>query len=1070
MRQKLLLLLCFGMFLFAGKAFSQDISVSGTVKNAKGEAIAAASILVKGTKQGAITNSQGEFSLKVKNGDYLVISAISYETQTVKVNSSEMDVILKEQDAALTEVVVTALGRSLNKAKIGYSTIAFTADQISKNAPVGLLDNLAGKVPGAQISNIGGPGSSTKVILRGYGAIAGGSNAPLLVIDGVPLANNSPAGSDNTDFGNGINDINPDDVESENFLLGTAATAIYGSLAKNGAIIITTKQGKAGNLKIAYNGGINFSKVGKLPKMQDQFGNGWGFEFIPGENGSWGPKLDGVVRPWGSVVDNSQLIKPFSFINNNIRDFYTTGVEGNNNVSLSGGNEHNRFYFSYGNVSSNGVIPTQSDLLQRNTFSIKTNTNYGKFSFNSFFNYINRKQNAPNTGQASANGGGVFESLLQIPVDLPIKDFQLYKNKFFNVDNYFTPYAENPYYGLNENGDQQRSDRLLGNLEAKYEFTPSFSALYRLGGDFENTRTQSWNQPNAPASGSWNGPNPTNTEGATRKVDPGSYEKYNQFYGTINMDFIVEYKHDLSNTLNLDIIGGGNYYQNSYEATDALVTNLVIPGFFNLSNSNQPPTATGSTTRSRSVGLYSQATLAFKNQLYLTGNVRNDWFSTLPIEKNSVFYPGANLSWVASNTFDLSNSSISYLKLRAAYGVTGSAPSAYQTYNVLNATNIGLGFGSLTSPFNGVSSFLVSNNIPNSQLKPIITKELEGGFEIKALHDRIGLDATFYHRITQNQIFQVPVAPSTGYTTLVQNLGHVRNQGIEIAFNATPIKSNNFEWNINYSFAKNWNKVLDLTGGSPNPILNTAYDAELRAVVGKSVAEIYAPTPQLSPSGQIVVSPTTGFPLVNTTPNTADNNITKRDYGSALYKYTMGFYNSWRYKDVSFDFALDYRFGGVMYSGTSDLLNFVGNAYNTTYNERKPFIVPNSVVANTDGSGKTTYSENTIAIPSEDMYDYYYPTKNPALAYDSRIISKSFLKLRSVNLSYSLPSTWANGIRVNKILVGIYAKNLLLWTPASNAFVDPEATNYGTDLNGELGEFRTAPLEKEFGFVLKVLF
>lgn len=454
----------------------------------------------------------------------------------------------------------------------------------------------------------------------------------------------------------------------------------------------------------------------------------------------------------------------------------------------------------------------------------------------------------------------------------------------------------------------------------------------------------------------------------------------------------------------------------------------------------------------------------------MTGNIRNDWSSTLPIDNNSIFYPGASLSWVATNSFDLSSGPISYLKLRAAYGETGSDPSAYQTYNVINPINLSLGFGRLTSPFNGVSAFGVSNTIYNEKLEPILTKEYEAGLEIQFFKDRIGLDATFYHKITDGQIFTVPVAPSTGYTGLIENLGRVRNQGIELAFHASPVRSTNFQWLINYTFAKNWNKVLDLNGGSPNPLLNSVYDAELRAVVGKTVAEIYAPTPQLSPDGKIVVSPTTGFPLVNSTANKEDNNMTKKNYGSALYDYTMGFSNSLKYKNLSLDFALDYRYGGVMYSGTADLLNFVGNAYNTTYNDRKPFVIPNSVVASTDANGKTIYSENTTPISSEGMYDYYYPTKNPALAYDSRIISRSFLKLRSVNLSYGLPTDLVNRIKLNNVSVGVYAKNLLLWTPSSNFMVDPESTNLGTDLTGELGEFRAAPLEKEFGFVLKIIF
>lgn len=1057
------------------QATAQEHRVTGKVTGQDGSPLPGITIQVKGTSSGTATDADGQYELTAPDNATLTFRGIGFTEQNVNVGSrSEVNITMQSSTQQLNELVVTALGRGESKEKIGYATQTFTSSQINQNAPANMLSNLAGKIAGADISQQGGPGSSTKVVLRGYGVIAGGNNQPLYVIDGAPLADNRPGANDNgtsgVDFGNGMAMVNPSDIKSITVLKGTAATALYGSAAKNGAIMITTKRGQEGAIKVSYVGSVELSQVGRLPKLQDEFGTGWGFQYIPDENGSWGPRLDGKMRPWGSIVDNSQLVKPFSAIKDNMRSFYTTGVAVTNSLAVSGGGTHNQFYFSYDNVSNNGVIPTRSDYLQRNNFSLRTNSNYGKFSINTSFNYINRMMRAPNTGQNTPSGGGVFESLLQIPVDIPIDNFQLYNNKFFNINNYFTPYAENPYFGLNENGDKQNSDRFFGNLDLKYQFTNEFSAQLRLGGDFEDARTFSWNQVASAQPGYWNGvTNPTNPEGSSKTPDLGSVEKLQQYYGTINSDFILEYNKTFNSDYSLDVIGGANFYQNAYDETDAMITNLVIPGFYNLSNSIQPPTATESRQLRRRMGLYGQAVLGYKNQVFITGNVRNDWSSTLPINSNAIFYPGANISWVASNTFNMSDA-ISHLKLRAAYGKTGSDPNPYQTYPVLNAANISLGFGSMTSPFNGVPAFGVSNTINNSKLKPIMTTELETGIDAGFLNERITLDLSLYNKITDGQIFPVSIDPSTGYTLLVENLGKVRNQGIEITLNVIPVQTNNFEWSFDYTFAKNDNKVLNLNGGLPNPLLNSAYSAELRAVVGKTVAEIYAPTPQLSPNGQIVVSPVTGFPLVNATPNTKDYNSTNRDYGTALYDYTMGFSNTLRYKDLSLNFSLDFRYGGVMYSETADLLNFVGNAYNTTYNDRKPFIVPNSVVATTDASGKTVYAENTVPIPAEDYYDYFYPTKNPALAYNARIFNRSFLKLRNVSLSYSLPQQLTKRIRLNNISVSIYAKNILLWTPASNYTVDPEATNFGNDLTGELGEFAAAPLEQQYGLTLGVTF
>ncbi|RFM25984.1 SusC/RagA family TonB-linked outer membrane protein [Deminuibacter soli] len=1052
-------------------ATGQTGTVTGKVQDKTGKPVEGASVQVKGTSKGTTTTESGTFFINAKVGDVLLITGVNYHAQQVRISnlSSSIDVSLDSVANVMQEVVVTALGQSRSKAKLGYTATTVTSDVLNRDAPVNLLDGVQGRIAGANISNVGGPGTSTKVVLRGYSVIGGGSsNQPLYVIDGVPLSDASPSaqtnGTSNTDFGNGMTNINPNDIESITVLKGTAAASLYGSTAKNGAIMITTKRGKAGKLRVDYSGGYNLSKVGKLPEMQNEFGQGWGGQFILSENGSWGPRLDGKMRPWGATVDNSQLIKPFSFVKNNIRDFYNTGTELTNSIALSGGTDINRFYFSYGNVFSDGVLPTKADYLERHTFALRTNSNYGKFSINTSFNYINRKQNAPFTGQGGSDGQSTFEALLQIPVDIPIKDFSAYNNKFFNVDNYFTPYAENPYYPLNENGNVQKLDRFFGSLDMNYKFTDYLSLQYRLGGDFTNARTLGFKQPNKPSPDSWNDGN--NVESATRKEDFGSVSQASDYYGIINMDLILKYNQDLNKDLNLEVIGGANYYQSNQRNEFAQVTNLVIPGFFNLSNSKLPPVVSDFNSLRRRVGLYAQATLGYKNQLFLSGNVRNDWSSTLPINKNSIFYPGGNLAWVASQTFDMTHSPVSFLKFRVGYGKTGSDAEPYQVYPVLTAGTptaplVGLPFGSITSPFNGVSAFRIANTIGNPALKPVITKELEAGLEARLFKNRIGIDATYYNKRTDGQILVVPIAPGSGYTGLVQNLGLITNKGVELALDVKPVVSKNFNWSMTYTYTKNWNKVNNLNGGPSNVILNTAYDAEIRAVPGQPVAEMYALVPATTPDGKIIVD-SKGLP-------TAAQQ--KGDFGSTQYNYMMGLVNTFSYKNWTLNASLDFRFGGVMYSGTSDLLLFVGNGRLTTFNDRNAFVVPNSVqVTGTDASGKDVYATNSTAITSDNFYSYFYPTTNPGSSYYQRIISKSFLKLRDVTLSYKLPQHWASKIASSGLSVGAYARNLLLWTPKSNLYLDPEAGNLGNDLTSELGEFRAAPVSIQVGLLLRASF
>jgi len=1046
---------------------AQTKELSGKVTSADdGGSLPGVSVSVKGTTLGTITDMDGVFRLKVpQDARTLVFSFVGMASQEVAIGTqTTFNVKLVSENISVDEVVVTALGQTMNKAKVGYSTSTFTSESINKDGAVSMLSGISGKIAGANISEVGGPGTSTKVVLRGYGIIGGGNNQPLYVIDGIPLNDERLDGNfassigGTSDFGNGMTNVNPNDIESISVLKGTAASSLYGSSAKNGVIMITTKRGKSGNIKIDYNGSFNISEVGKLPDLQDQYGQGWSGKFILSENGSWGPKLDGTIRPWGSIVDNSQLIKPFTAIKDNIRNFYTTGTEANNSLNISGGNEITKFIFSYSNVTSDGVIPSKADYLQRNTFALRTNSDYENFSISSSFNYINRKQSSPLTGQGQSDAATVFESLLQIPVDVPIADLRAYKNKFFNVDNYFTPFAENPFYALYENGREQSQDRILGNVDLKYKFSSDFSAQFRLGGDFNNQRTFGWAQPNTPSPGSWN--DGTNVEGARRAKDVGSVLQSSDYFGTINGDFILNYKKDLSSDLNIEATAGMNYFQSKQKSEIAYITNLTIPGYFNLSNSSAPPTASDFNSLRRRVGAYGTATLGYKNQLYFTGNLRNDWSSTLPIANNSILYYGLSGSWVISEAFDLSNTPFSYLKIRSAYGQTGSDPDPYLINATLRAGDVSLGYGSLTTPFNGTTAFGVSNSIGNTTLQPILTKEFEVGTEMKLFKDRIGIDLTLYKKITTGQIFNVPIAASTGFSGMVQNIGQVSNKGIEITFDAKPIMTKDFTWAFTYTYTKNLNNVDKLSSSLPVVMLNRYYEAEIRATVGKPVGELYALVPLLSPDGKIVVN-AAGMPQAAQE---------KGDYGSTQYKYMMNMTNTFTYKNLQLDFQLAFRYGGIMYSGTADLLLFTGNSKATLYNDRRPFIVPNSVVANTDAAGVTTYTENKTVIGEANFGDYFYPTSNPGTSYSQRIFDRSFLKMRDINLTYKLPLSWISKIKASQMSIGVYARNLLLWTPAANMYVDPEGTNLGNDLDGELGEFRSAPTSKNFGAMLRITF
>jgi TonB-linked SusC/RagA family outer membrane protein len=1072
MRNLLFMLLVFVSF----SAIAQNEVASGKITNPAGEPVSFATVTVKGTKITVVAEADGSFKIKASPGQTLVVSAASYSTRQMQLGHlSGNEVVLQPGQASLNEVVVVALGQTKSKAKVGYATSTFNSDVINKVSPVSMLDGLEGKVAGADISTVGGtPGSSVKVVLRGFGVIGGGNNQPLYVIDGIPLSDASisvgGAGGNGpalTDYGNGMTDVNPNDIESITVLKGTSASSLYGSVAKNGAIIITTKKGKSGKVKVELASSYNFSQVGKLPDYQKEFGQGWGGVSDIGQNGSWGPALNGKMTPWGATVDNSQLVKPFSFINNNLRDFYDVGTEANNTLSVSGGNEKTNFYFSYGNVTSNGILPGDFDKLQRNNFALRVNSTYNNFSIGVSLNYINRHLTTPAKFSLGGLGNDLFNNILQIPTDIPIKDLSLYTNKFFNVDNYFTPFAENPYYDLTQNGSESNSDRVFGKVDMSYKFDPFLTAEFRIGGDFTTARTSIWNAVNIPTAGSWNSGN--NVDGSARAPDFGSYQEQTDRNSLIDADFLLKYTRDLNSSFNLDVLAGVNYYQSQISNLTAAIQGLTIPFFYNLGNSNSPPTSSNTSFEKRLVGVYATATLGYKDQVFLTVNARNDWSSTLPINNNAFFYPGANLSWLASQTFDMKNSSVSLLKFRVAYGETGADALPYLIYPTITQGNIpattGMPYGTITFPIAGINGFTISPSIGNLDLKPIITKELELGMEAKFIDNRIGVDLALYNKETDGQIFNVPISPSSGYSGLIENVGVVDNRGIELALNGTPVRTKDFNWSINFTFTKNESKVVSLSNGlNKIQIGNDGLTGgmEFDLFPGKPVGVYYSPAAVYTADKKIVVDANTGFPVV--APD-------KTDIGTSERNYSMGLVNTFTYKNWSFGFSLDFREGGKFYSSTADLMMFTGNAAITTYNDRKPFIIPNSVNQVPGTDAKPEYTENKTFIAQGVFDSYFYTNNNKPLAYPMRLIDKSFLKLRDVTLSYTLPAKWATPIHASSLVVSAYGRNFILWLPKGNAYIDPEVSNLGNDLQSEFGEYSpTGPTTVQYGLSLKASF
>lgn len=1026
--------------------FAQDIAVTGVVQDQSGLPVPGANVLVKGTTNGTQTDFDGKFKISAARGQVLVFSFLGMKTVEMAA-STNMTVKMADDSVVLEGVVVTAGGIKREKASIGAASTTIKSEELVKSSQSTLADAIKGKVAGVTISSAStDPGASSGVIVRGFSSLSG-SNQPLYVIDGIPLndqSNFDDALSGGYDFGRGSGDINPDDIESLTILKGASATALYGSRAAAGVIMITTKKGKTGKIAVDFTTATTFTEILRTPKYQSTFGQGWDGGHYLLENGSWGPKFDNQPRVWGNVVNNSQLLKPYSFQENQLENFFTTGTSRVNNLSVSGGTGDSTVRLSYSNTQQDGIYPTDADSFEKNTIGLSGTTKVGKISIGGNFNYVNTSGSAVATGQ----GLTVMNNLMQIPTDIPITEFRDYNNQFHNVSNFYTPYGiTNPYFTLNEDGTDYNKERFFGSVDFTAELNKWSSITYRFGIDTSTDLVKAWTAKVDAAPGS------PNDLSSTEQV--GSYTERSLTLKQLNHEVLYNLDFDLGNKFKLASTFGWNMNSRTTSSLTGTVAGQDIPGFYSFDNSSQSPDVISRVTNRKLYGLYNSSTLSYDDQIYLTANARNDWYSTLPLDNQSVLYGGVNASWVFTNTFPAIKNVVSYGKLRAGYGETGVDTDPYLVQPVFvpgSADN--QGFRTLDYPIGGVNGYEVGNRAANLDLKPERRKEIEFGIEASFFKNRITIDATYYDAKVVDQILALPLAPSTGYTSQQANIGTVRNKGFEGLISVAWFKkpSNGFNWTTSVNYAKNEGILEELDPRLQQVNLGGLSTTSLVVKEGQPIALLQGSVPLRDPNGNIVVD-------VNGVPVASPN---KEIYGDTQYDYTMGIGNAFSYKGVTLDFTFDIRQGGLMFSRTADITRFTGNSITTTINDREPWIVPGSVIDNGDG----TFSPNTTPIDKEHQDDYY---RADALGRES-VISKSFVKLREVVISYDLPSKILEGTYIKGFTFSLIGRNLFLWTPESNQYIDPETSTFGTDLAGQFGEFSANPSTRSIGFSLKATF
>lgn len=1062
------ILLMMTAILSAGLAYAQNLQVTGIATSAEdGSPMPAVAVAVQSTGRGTTTDLDGAYSISVPADGTLVFSFLGYDDAIVPVNGrTVINVSLQPGSIMIDDVVITALGISKAEKAIGYAATTIKADDIIAARTTNAANALAGKVAGVQIqSTSSDPGASSNIIIRGFNSISG-SNQPLYVVDGVPLQNTvTYSGEKSTALG-GISNIPSEDIESMTILKGAAATALYGSRAANGVVVITTKNGKKGqgrNYMIAYSGGLQVRQVSVFPELQNDFGQGWNGTQTFIENGSWGPALDGSTQVYGPIWNNQQRIHDYSAVPTNVKDFFDLGISNNHNVSLSGVSDDSKmtYYLSYSYNKDNGIMPYDYDVYKRNTIAYRSTYQAAKWlKLSSSMNFARAKSDVVSTFQ----GASVIDGLYELPRDMSIYDMRDLSVAFNTPEAYLTPYGiTNPYWAIANNYNHNDSKQVFGKMQIDVNPIKDLTLTYRMGFDY----TDYDSKVGYPEIALDDALIQEDYGYAPSEMNQSGYvaATYGRTYET-NHDFLANYSKKAGD-LDLGVILGVNINERASTGIAGQTDKLTFEtGFWDLSNGATKTTLEETQAKRRLVGAFADITLGWNDMLFLELTARNDWSSTLPIGANHYFYPGATLSWVFSSLLD-NEDVLSNGKFRLAYGKTGNDAPAYRTSaSYVQAFANGYYYNSMNQfPMNGTNAFIKGATMGSTSLSPEMTTEFEAGLNLDFYKGLVGLDFTFYNRTTDDLIFSLPVDPATGYQRMYTNFGSINNKGFEMVLNLTPVKTSDFRWDLGFNFSKNWNKVLSLPEGldEGKSIINSFSAGDdavyVYAEEGKPLGQFYTYLPTYTDDGKIIVG-TDGLPI-----------LTKevKDTGKSMQNdWTGGITTSLSYKGITLSGVLDIRYGGYMFSRTKNLMQFTGNGAVTTYNDRKPFIIPNSVVK----EGNEYVPNETPIYLANSSYQNYFDKKGAGLGGEFYLIDRSFAKIRSISLSYEFPKSTIKPLSLSGLTMTAFCNNPYVWTAKTNRYIDPETTSYADDgdLGAQFGELYSNPACRTFGFNINITF
>ncbi len=1055
------LLLCFTLSILSSTIlFAQQ--VTGTVKDVNGNVLPGVNVLIKGTASGALTDSDGKYDLTVSIDDaILAFSFIGFETQEVPVNGqSEINITLVEQDVAMDEVVITALGIERDKLALGYAIQEVEGEALGDVRESNFVNLLAGKVAGVNIAQ-GGTGmtGSAYITIRGQSSLR--NNAPLMVVDGTPVSSNFDGnGSDGyaqqdlpVDFGNGTADINPDDIESITILKGASAAALYGSRAANGVLLITTKSGKGSKgIGVSVNSSFTMDDILRLPDFQYTFGAGVGtadyYAYVdealeyggrPATSNSGqsrGPRLDqgqSYVQ-YGSPLDENGNRIPIPWVTpeETIEDYFEVGKTYSNNISISGSNDMGNFRLSYTNLSKTGILPNTD--LSRNTVSVSgAITPNDKLTVQTNINYVlSESDNIQTPGYGSS---AVMYSFIWWEPNAPISWFRDYweEGQEDIEQAYMYGWADNPYMVAYEHINAFEKNRIFGNISASYQITDRLSLMLRSGLDYYGDK-RTFQRP-------W----------STVYYPRGRYREQDIFFTERNSDFLIKYEQPIGEDFQVNASFGGNLMVQKGDQLTVTANELAVPGVYDLGNAAGATIVRPFESEKRIQSLYGLAEISFRNSIFLDVTGRNDWSSTLGLNNTSYFYPSVSLSAIIDRLVDLPKV-ISFAKVRANWGQTGNDADPFLTKR---AYNYGILSGSVTN-----QRLLTNSNLVNE-----LSESFEVGADIRFFNNRLGLDVTYYKINATNQILPIATTITAGVDARWENAGELQNEGVEVLVNAVPINlSNGFRWEVDVNFTANENKVISLVDGTDILELGQCpYGAcQVIARVGGNVGELYGVGWKRVEGGEFdgqIIHNENGIRIKDTE---------VKSWGDYNPDWTGGIYNNFYYKGFHFGFLVDHRQGGKLYSYTyatgdaSGVLDHVLFAYDEDY-------VSPGVIENPDG----TYRPNDVPIGQSRASTFFRSNRDNV---ENNTFENTFTKLREVRLGYTFPTKVTSKLGIQKLSLSLIGRNLLLWTDIPH--IDPEAVTVngansgGVNLGGVLPgvEVSQIPSTRSYGINLNLQF